>query len=157
MTGEERLALEHPAGVRFLAWSPDGRRIVFGQKAGAVRVFNATNREELLTLAVHSDDVWHATWSPNGMRIVSGDESGEVKVWDAATGREVLSFRAPDAVYSVNWSPEGNYVIAGGYFNPPVIRHAWQSTEELIAYAKECCVTRELTRQERQQFGLPER
>jgi hypothetical protein len=30
----------------------------------------------------------------------------------------------------------------------------WQSTEELIQYAKECCVFRELTPEERQQFGL---
>jgi hypothetical protein len=57
----------------------------------------------------------------------------------------------------VNWSPDGKYIIAGGYFNPPVVRRAWQSTEELIAYAKECCVARELMPEERQQFGLPER
>jgi hypothetical protein len=37
-----------------------------------------------------------------------------------------------------------------------VVRHAWQSTEDLIAYARECCVMRELTPEERQQFGLPE-
>ena len=74
-----------------------------------------------------------------------------------ATGAEVLSFRAPDVVYSVDRSPDGYYVIAGGYFNPPVVRRAWQSTEELIAHAKECCVSRELTDAERQQFGLPER
>jgi hypothetical protein len=60
-------------------------------------------------------------------------------------------------VYSVNWSPDGKYVAAGGYFNPPVVRRAWQSTEDLIAYAKECCVTRTLTPEECQQFGLPER
>jgi hypothetical protein len=30
----------------------------------------------------------------------------------------------------------------------------WQSTEELVDYAKECCVFRELTDAERVQFGL---
>jgi len=30
----------------------------------------------------------------------------------------------------------------------------WQSKEELLAYAKQCCVIRQLTPQERQQFGL---
>jgi WD40 repeat protein len=155
-TGKTLMVLADDAGLN-AEWSPDGERIVFGQKGGTVRVFDATSGEELLSLAVHSDDVWHTTWSPNGMRVASGDESGEVKVWDAASGEVVLSFRASDAVYSVNWSPDGKYIIAGGYFNPPVVRHAWQSTEELIAYAKECCVTRELTDEERQQFGLPER
>jgi hypothetical protein len=30
----------------------------------------------------------------------------------------------------------------------------WQSPDELIQYAKECCVLRELTPAERQQFGF---
>jgi hypothetical protein len=35
--------------------------------------------------------------------------------------------------------------------------HIWQSTEELIAFARECCVFRDLTLEEREQFGLPPR
>lgn len=136
------------------AWSPDGERLVLGHPDGEARVFDTTSGEELLLFTGHSDIVWHASWSPNGERIASGDQSGEVRVWDAETGAEVLSFRAPDAVYSVNWSPDGQWVIAGGLFNPPVIRHAWQSTEALIADARDCCVDRELTDVEREQLGL---
>ena len=32
--------------------------------------------------------------------------------------------------------------------------HVWQSTQELVDYAKQCCVIRPLTDAERQQFGL---
>ena len=39
----------------------------------------------------------------------------------------------------------------------PEIRRVWSSTEALVAYAQECCVRRELTAEERVQFGLPER
>jgi WD40 repeat protein len=156
-TGQSLLEVAADDFVLNAEWSPDGRRFVLGQKQGKARVIDAASGEELLVFHAHPDDIWHATWSPDGTRIVSSDESGEVKVWDAATGAEVLSFRAPDAVYSVDWSPDGDYVSAGGYFNPPVVRRAWQSTGELIAYAKECCVSRELTDEERQQFGLPER
>ena len=155
-TGEMLKKLGDYTGLN-AEWSPDGERIAFYQAGHIVRIFDATGGEELLVSTAHSDDVWHTTWSPNGMRIASGDESGEVKVWDAATGEVVLSFRAPDAVYSVNWSPDGQYIVAGGYFNPPVVRRAWQSTGELIAHARECCVSRELTDAERQRFGLPER
>jgi WD40 repeat protein len=156
-TGEALLEMPADDRVYNAEWSPDGERLVLGERYGKARVMDATSGEELLAFSPHSDDIWHATWSPDGTRIVSGDESGEVKVWDATTGAEVLAFRAPGAVYSVNWSPDGKYVIAGGYFNPPVVRRAWQSTEELIAHAKECCLTRELTPEERQQFSLPER
>jgi WD40 repeat protein len=156
-TGEALLEMPADDRVYNADWSPDGERLVLGERYGKARVMDATSGEELLVFSPHSDDIWHATWSPDGTRIVSGDESGEVKVWDATTGSEVLSFRAAGAVYSVNWSPDGKYIIAGGYINPPVVRRAWQSTEELIAYAKECCVTRQLTSEERQRFGLPER
>jgi hypothetical protein len=37
------------------------------------------------------------------------------------------------------------------------IWRAWQTTDDLIAYARECCVVRELTPEERAQFNLPPR
>jgi WD40 repeat protein len=147
-------------------WSPDGRRIVVGYRDGACTVWDvstaldsvdtgAATGEALLTFGGHSAAVLDVTWSPGGKRIVSGDESGEVKVWDAVSGVEVLGFTAPAPVQSVNWSPDGRYVIAVGEFDTPIIRRAWQSTEDLISHAKECCVARELTQEEREQFGLP--
>jgi hypothetical protein len=38
-----------------------------------------------------------------------------------------------------------------------MVHRVWQSTQELINHAKACCVTRALTPQEREQFGLPVR
>ena len=37
-----------------------------------------------------------------------------------------------------------------------VFGHYGQSTEDLIAYAYDCCVFRDLMPEEREQFGLPE-
>ena len=48
-----------------------------------------------------------------------------------------------------HWSPDGTRVLVSGVFRAPEIRPVWQSTEELVAYAKECCVFRELTAEER--------
>jgi hypothetical protein len=33
----------------------------------------------------------------------------------------------------------------------------WHTREELIAYARECCLIRQLTADERELFGLPAR
>jgi hypothetical protein len=58
----------------------------------------------------------------------------------------------------LSWSPDGTHLLAADQtLNEPLIRRAWQSTEQLIAHAYDCCVIRELTPQEREQFGLPER
>ena len=70
-----------------------------------------------------------------------------------------MTLRTPTN-WAVNpaWSPDGKYLLT------PVgdmverlsgVWRVWQTTEDLIAYAKECCVFRELTPEEREQFGLP--
>jgi hypothetical protein len=38
-----------------------------------------------------------------------------------------------------------------------IVATNWHTREELIAYARECCLIRELTADERQLFGLPAR
>lgn len=80
-----------------------------------------------------------------------------VRIWDAAAGQEVNSYNVGFGVLNVNWSPDGTQLITAGYSPVPVIRPVWQSTEELMAYAYDCCVFRELTPEERALFGLPER
>jgi WD40 repeat protein len=138
-------------------WSPDGEHIVAGYEDGVAKVWDVGGGDVVLTFAGHTDQVWDVTWSPDGKRIVSSDETGTVKVWDAENGTEVLSFKAPGTVLSVNWSPDGKHVIAAGSFTEPVIQRAWQSTGELMVHAEESCVSRELTPEERNQFGLPSR
>jgi WD40 repeat protein len=122
---------------------------------GTARVWNPDTGEEMLVLAPRGGTVWDAAWSPNGQRIVTGDQSGAVKVWDAATGEEIYGFSAEAAVLNVDWSPDGQYIIASGLYDVPVVRRTWQSAAELVAYASACCVTRELSPEEREQFGLP--
>jgi hypothetical protein len=80
-----------------------------------------------------------------------------VIIWDIETGTEALSFLVPGGVGTVEWSPDGNHIMVSGNLPEPIIRRAWSSTQALIDYAYECCVTRQLTPEERQQFGLPAR
>jgi hypothetical protein len=78
-----------------------------------------------------------------------------VKIWDLEIAAEVLSFQVVGGAGNVHWSPDGSHIIASGGTNTPVIRRVWQSTQALIDYAYDCCVRRELTAEEREQFGLP--
>ena len=63
------------------------------------------------------------------------------------------------AVYApyARWSPDGRYVAVAMEASPAEIWRVWQSTEELVDYAKECCLFRELTVAERERFALPSR
>lgn len=79
-------------------------------------------------------------WSPDGTQIASGDEAGAVKIWDAAIGAEVLSFNMSGHVNRVEWSPDGQQLIVAGGFQVPGVRRVWQSTEELVHYARVLCI-----------------
>jgi WD40 repeat protein len=83
--------------------------------------------------------------------------SGVIKVWDAETGAVLLDFSVPigDMLFNVAWSPDGTRLAAATYLPSVEIHRVWQSKEDLVAYARECCVVRQLTPAERKQFGLP--
>ena len=128
------------------------KEIPAGHESGAVP--RIETGEEYLVFSGHTSIVWEAEWSPDGTRIASGDEDGILRVWDVETGEEVYRFAFPGLVVGVDWSPDGKYLIVPGIFPVPGMRRVWQSTAELVDYARQCCVLRELTPKEREQFGL---
>jgi WD40 repeat protein len=148
-------------------WSPDSTRIAVGggsDETGTVinpvYVFDASSGEELLKIVRHTSQVAAVTWSPDGQRVVSGSTDDTTRVWDAETGAELLTLTTPgDWIINPAWSPDGQHLLVyvsnttGGPGRSGVWR-VWQTTDDLVAYAKECCVFRELTPEEREQFGL---
>jgi WD40 repeat protein/serine/threonine protein kinase/DNA-binding XRE family transcriptional regulator len=158
-SGREIMTLESEYGWTFRAvWSPDGTRILTTYENGAAIIWDVETGESLLTFTRHQGAV-DGKWSPDGTLIASTDYAEQLaKIWDSETGEELMSFSIPGAPLTIGWSPDGTQVIVtGDGFNEAVIKRVWTSTEELVDYAYDCCVSRELTPEERAQFGLPER
>jgi WD40 repeat protein len=78
----------HIGGVRAVAWSPDGTRLLTGGYGGA-RVWDAVTAEPLHQLTGHTDWVQAVAWSPDGTRLLTGGDDGTVRVWDATSGLPV--------------------------------------------------------------------
>jgi len=161
----EKELLTNP--ITWISWSPDSARIAasggddeFGTLLNPIYIFDANNGEQLLTITRHTGMVSGVGWSPDGQRIVSGSTDDTTRIWDAETGAELLTLATPTNWQNIpSWSPDGHKLLVAianlvGGGQSGVFR-VWQSTQELIDYAKECCVFRELTPEERQQFGLP--
>jgi WD40 repeat protein len=157
------LMLEQYQWVR---WSPDSTRLVIGGGSdemglvtNPVYVYDASSGEELLKIFGHTSQVSGVDWSPDGKRIVSGSTDDTTRIWDAQTGAELLTLPTPGDWWTIpHWSPDGKYLLVS-YLNMispgrSGVWRVWQSTQELVDYAKECCVIRELTAAERTQFGL---
>jgi WD40 repeat protein len=156
-TGQVLLNLypeDYGFGVGAIAYSPDGRRIVAFSEDELGRVFDAESGQELLTFPGVIGAWGGASWSPSGMRFLIGGSGGAVKVFDAHTGNELINFEIGSPTFA-SWSPDGEQIAISDWDGNLSVYPAWQSLEELIARARACCVFRELTREERNQFGLP--
>ena len=140
------------------AWSPDGAQLLVGYEKGVLRIWDVETGEPALTFTGHQG-VTGGFWSPDGTLIVSSDFAEQVvKIWNSETGEEFMSFSVPGAPMTTGWSPDGTHVIVtGDGINEPIIKRVWASTEELTEHAYDCCVSRELTAEERAQFGLSEK
>ena len=79
-----------------------------------------------------------------------------VRVFDTETGTELLSYDVGGYVIA-SYSPDGKKILAGsteGDFGSLQVFPTWHSTQELIDYARQHKVFRQLTDEERALFGL---
>jgi WD40 repeat protein len=162
-TGQERLQLEHQGIPRFPQWSPSGERLCTtsgnaetGGIDNVLRLWEAETGQLQRIISGQGAPLWNCGWSPSGRRVFSTSMDGTTRVWDAETGAELLRLPTP-TIWSVIgfWSPTGEYLATIGDLQPARLWRVWQSTQELIDYARECCVIRQLTPEERTRFGLP--
>jgi WD40 repeat protein/DNA-binding XRE family transcriptional regulator len=156
-TGDELLSL-HIADnwLTAVAWSADGTRIATYSDDGLGQVWDAVTGEILVTLFGHSGSVWAIRWSPAGDRLLTISQDGTARVWDATAGAELAHYTG-GFIWDGDWSPDGTRIVVGDSDGTAKVFPAWQTTQELIDIARECCVFGELTDAERELFGLPVR
>ena len=105
-SGRELWRTRAVAGIRQLAWSPDGARLLVA--TGRRLVLLGRSGRRLAQRRLASDDV---AWAPRGGRvaIVRG---GEVVVADpAGRGRPRVLFTGPGRFGPVAWSPSGRRLL----------------------------------------------
>jgi WD40 repeat protein len=152
-TTGEILFSNPPAGIR-ASWSPDESRIASYSYQGIGSIRDAEAGEKMLEFSGHGGYVTGLAWSPTGERFASSSYDGKVSVRDAYSGLEVLRYPFGVAVNSVDWSPDGRKILVS-YAGRMTILPVWNTAQELIEYAHECCVARELSPEDRVLYGLP--
>jgi WD40 repeat protein len=153
-TGNELYTLDDFQGpVTAAAWSPDGKRIGTYSKDGIGRIWDAQTAKLILEFSGHTGETWSLTWSPSGERIITGSSDGTARVWDAATGVQVLHYPIGSPTGYIAWSSDGKSILVP-YDDKVVMLPIWQTTRELIGYAHECCVVRDLSPEDRELYGL---
>ncbi|MET9418126.1 CHAT domain-containing protein [Streptomyces klenkii] len=88
------------------AFSPGGRRLVTGGADNTVRIWAASDGEELLRLR-HDHVVFGVAFSPDGFRVASASADRTVRLWDSTGGDPMLRIKHDQVVTGVAFSPEG--------------------------------------------------
>jgi WD40 repeat protein len=113
----------HTARVAALSFTPDSKRLISGGADKTVRIWNASNGKELVSLDAHSnnsplssDIVSSLACSPIGSLLATGDWNGTVKIWDIATMIECTTFKAHPTLCHVTalvFSRDGKTLVSG--------------------------------------------
>jgi WD40 repeat protein len=136
-------------------WSQDGQRVYLQSNDGMIHIFDVESGTELSQFPTYTGQYSVISLSPTEQRMLKGGD-GNAAVWNLETGTEMLLYDAGGGWTDAAYSPDGKRVLVGGNSKFQVYP-TWHSTQELIDYAYECCVFRELTAEEREIFGLPQR
>jgi WD40 repeat protein len=85
-TGKVLFKLEgHEAGVRAVAFSPDGKHIVTGGADRVGRLWDAADGKELRKFEGHAGMVEAVAFSPDGKYVATGGAGGTVLLWRLGT------------------------------------------------------------------------
>lgn len=111
--------LEHTnffLGIRYLyfvAFSPDGRRLVSTCNHEA-QVWDITTGHRVTPPLRHTNEVRVASFSPDGKQVLTGSLDGTARIWNAVNGETIAELPHGRGVLVAAWSPDGTTIATGG-------------------------------------------
>jgi serine/threonine protein kinase/WD40 repeat protein len=103
-----------PGGHWSAVFSPNGRRILSGDFARVLQVWDVQTGAEVFRLEGHSDTITEVAISPDGRRALSSSSDRTVRLWDLQTRKEVAPFKGhPEKVQCVAFSRDGLHALSG--------------------------------------------
>lgn len=112
------LHAEQPTGsIYAIAISPDDDTIATASSDKIIRLWNAKNLSQKLTLEGHSGSVYGLSFNKgSGSRLASAGWDDHIRVWDTATGTLINAWDGKgDDIWNVCFSPDNKRLVTGDH------------------------------------------
>ncbi|MEZ5347487.1 MAG: serine/threonine-protein kinase [Pyrinomonadaceae bacterium] len=87
--------------------------------SASVKIWDASNGKELISLRGHTGRVRAIAYSPDGKTIATGGRDGVIRLWNAKTGEEFQKIKLPlfqtrpVETHDLEFSPDGKKILSG--------------------------------------------
>ncbi|KAF7809879.1 WD40 repeat-containing protein HOS15-like [Senna tora] len=113
----------HQGEVNCVKWDPTGSLLASCSDDSTAKIWSMKQDKCLYDLREHSKEIYTIRWSPTGpstsnpnqkLVLASASFDSTVKLWDVDLGKLIYSLNGHrDPVYSVAFSPNGEYLASG--------------------------------------------
>ncbi|CAL5366831.1 unnamed protein product [Camellia sinensis] len=130
----------HQGEVNCVKWDPTGSLLASCSDDITAKIWSINQDKYVHNLRDHAKEIYTIRWSPTGpgtnnpnqqLLLASASFDSTVKLWDVELGRLICSLNGHrDPVYSVAFSPNGEYLASGSLDRS---LHIWSLKEGKIA------------------------
>ena len=122
-------------GYEYIAFSPDGSRLVTGGTWEYVSLWDVNTVDQLFNIA-HGEPVNSVAYAPDGNTIVIGIDDGTIQTWDTSTRKlqNTIKGHLDASIFSAAFSSDGNNLTCGAntevlFWNPHTYEHLKTTVE----------------------------
>ena len=152
LSGKDLAIFKQEDAVTGIAFSRDGKYLVTGSYDGNVRLWEIASGKLIRLFTGHQGWVFSTYFSPDGKYVLSSGVDATARLWDVQTGQEVRRFTGhTNEIRNVTFSPDGRYILTAS--NDGTVRLWFTDIKDTI-HALCAVLTRDLTSEERVQFGI---
>jgi len=115
----------HTDEVNAIKWDPSGTLLASCSDDYTAKIWTMKQDKYVYDFRNHSKEIYTIRWSPTGpgtnnpnkpLVLASASFDATIKLWDIAVGKEMCSLnKHTDPVYSVSFSPNGEFLASGSF------------------------------------------